>query len=394
MPLGESKLFILGAGFSKPAGFPLGSELWNEILSRLKYLSGRASKIEEDISDFIEYQNNVYGKTLTPSEINFEEFLGYLDIEHFLRLRGSDTWSSAGNEGTIVVKNLIAEILSELTPDPGKIPEVYLDFTNKLNPGDYVLTFNYDVLLERALEANKKPFRLFPDRLQSVNKYWGELESGEGDTSEDHDVIVLKMHGSIDWFDKLHYSNDINERKKQGLDTPPYHPVFNNADLLQLVELTQGPRFSNDPLRNIYRAKNIKNLNYREGMFLSSPLLLMPSTYKHVYFNKIHNFWEGMNSEGGLISRLVIIGYSFPTYDPYAIQVLYQIVRNFQSEWYQKNYPWVKKEKLVVITKCESELELNEYKQKKLRFVDWSKAILKSDGFDKNANDMIFKMNN
>jgi hypothetical protein len=392
MKLGESKLFILGAGFSKPAGFPLGAELWSEILSRTNHLTGRASKINDDIAAFIRYEKEVFGKILSPDKIDFEEFLGYLDFEHFLDLRGSETWSKDGNEGTIVVKNLIGEILTEILPVPANIPQLYFDFAQRLNPGDYVLTFNYDTLLETALDTLNKKYRLFPTKLESVGVSLGGLESGITDMSEEaiNDIVVLKLHGSIDWFDKTSYLKYIEDRKPYKLETPPFHPIFNKPELLGLEKLIKGPCFSEDPLLNVFRATKGKNINYREAFFLASPLLLTPSTQKHVYFNKVHNFWGGMNYEGGLTSKLVLIGYSIPSYDPYAIQVLYRIVRNFQSDWYRKEYPWVKKENMVVITKCASDIKLNEYMKKRLRFVDWSRAVIKSDGFDNEALEIIF----
>jgi hypothetical protein len=43
-----------------------------------------------------------------------------------------------------------------------------LEFAEGLQAGDRVLAFNYDILLERALEAVGKPFRLFSERLKSI----------------------------------------------------------------------------------------------------------------------------------------------------------------------------------------------------------------------------------
>jgi len=135
-------LFILGAGFSKPAGLPLGPELWDEIRRRGFAKSGRASKFREDLDNYIEYRNCCDGIKLTYEQVDFESFLAFLDIEHYLGLRGGDTWSSHGNEGQVVVKTLIGEILTERTPQIERIPQRYLDFASILKPNDLVLTFN------------------------------------------------------------------------------------------------------------------------------------------------------------------------------------------------------------------------------------------------------------
>jgi len=39
------RIFILGAGFSKPAGYSLANELWPMVSERGKSLTGRASKL-------------------------------------------------------------------------------------------------------------------------------------------------------------------------------------------------------------------------------------------------------------------------------------------------------------------------------------------------------------
>ena len=179
------RVIILGAGFSKPAGLPLADELWRQILNRSKTLCGRAEMLRDDLDAYVEYRRDCDGIELTHDTINFEEFLGFLDIEHYLGLRGSDTWSRDGNEGQIVVKTLIGEILTNHLPPKQNIPELYLEFTRRLQPNDYVLTFNYDVLLERALDAVGKPYRLFPDRYESVSRF-----SNIVDISKD-EIIIL-----------------------------------------------------------------------------------------------------------------------------------------------------------------------------------------------------------
>jgi hypothetical protein len=66
--------------------------------------------------------------------VNFEEFVSFLDVEHFLGLLGKNTWSSDGNETQVVIKTLIGEILAERMPSKDKIPEVYLEFARMLKP--------------------------------------------------------------------------------------------------------------------------------------------------------------------------------------------------------------------------------------------------------------------
>lgn len=191
----KCSLYILGAGFSRPAGLPLGTELWSELLHRGLSMGGRASKFRRDLEHYIKFKWHCDGEKLTPETVDFEAFLGFLDVEHYLGLRGSDTWSYDGNEGQIVTKILLGQILTERTPSTGNIPSLYISFAKALRPYDTIITFNYDILLERALEAAQVPYRLFPDRFESVSKF-----SATGDPREETEVVVLKMHGSVDWF--------------------------------------------------------------------------------------------------------------------------------------------------------------------------------------------------
>lgn len=159
------RLIILGAGFSRPAGFPLAVELWKQIretAAKRFSASDRAYKFNNDLQHYIDFRKETDGKVLTPEMVDFEDFMRFLDVEHYLGLRGSDTWSEDGNEGTIVTKFLIGEILATYVNRLNGVPQLYLDFARRLEPRDIVFTFNYDTLLERALDAIGEPYRCSP----------------------------------------------------------------------------------------------------------------------------------------------------------------------------------------------------------------------------------------
>jgi hypothetical protein len=136
------RLIILGAGFSRPAGFPLAPELWKEIRDTAASFSPglRAPKFIDDLDDYIAFRRETEGVILTPETVDFEDFMRFLDVEHYLGLRGSDTWSEDGNEGTVVTKFLIGKILARHTVALTKVPELYVEFATRLEPGDVVIT--------------------------------------------------------------------------------------------------------------------------------------------------------------------------------------------------------------------------------------------------------------
>ncbi|MCA1481216.1 SIR2 family protein, partial [Bradyrhizobium sp. NBAIM08] len=142
-------------------------------------------------------------------------------------------------EAQVVIKTLIGQILTERTPSLEQVPELYIEFAKRLQPNDLILTFNYDILLERALQRAGKRFRLFPYRFEHVGEYAATI-----DTTQE-EIVVLKVHGSVDWFDR----NPTTSR----------HPFFDDA-ALQTEPLVHGPRFAHDPLKEIRRVREIEKL--------------------------------------------------------------------------------------------------------------------------------------
>ncbi len=377
------RIFVLGAGFSKAAGLPLAGELWHRVYDRTQSLSGRAAKFHDDLKDYLEYRRKADGVDLSPDQVDLEDLMRVLDIEHFLGLRGSDTWSSHGNEGTVVVKTLIGEILAELTPSVDGIPELYLRFAGGLQPGDYVLTFNYDVLLERALEAAGKPYRLFRYRYSEVRDQLATI----GDSREE--VCVLKMHGSIDWFDRTEYGQRERLHRDAGGRTHPTDPVFSHADELGVTKLLEGPTFPDDPLNEMCRVKELKAAYQKDLLFLASPWLLAPSYFKIVYAGKVADFWCGAGYGGATNLGLAIIGFSLSPQDEYARQALYRLVINYQQIHWGEDLFGQTKSPLVIVDWCPDSGTLTKFKER-YRFVDWSRAVLYTDGLDEKAVDLVF----
>ena len=125
------RIIFLGAGFSKPAGLPLGISLWREIQERASTRYGRASKFHKDLQSYQAFRRDCDGIELAADQVDFEEFLGFLDIEFSLGLRGGDTWSDDGNETQVLIKTLIGEILTERTPRSSEVPELYIEFARR-----------------------------------------------------------------------------------------------------------------------------------------------------------------------------------------------------------------------------------------------------------------------
>lgn len=373
--------FILGAGFSRPAGLPLGSELFDEIL-RLAKLRDLDEYINKDIDSFLNYKRRTEGRMIRKEKINFEEFISFLDVEHFLGLKGKDNWSGEGNESQMIVRNLIGFILFNHQKQMANEQwSLYDDFANRLGPNDWIFTFNYDTVLEQVLARKNIPYRLFPYRHQL---------NDDGTTSSDlrDEVVILKLHGSINWFDSSSTVKYIGKTKKEyDRNAKPFNIVFKEPTKFDIHHLVDDPYSDESPLDNIYIVRNLDVYFYTSNFLLQCPLIVSPSYNKLVYLNPLKDYWWGFNRIGSLESRVAIIGFSLPKHDEYIKQPLYHLINNYQ--YFFNDTSFTKKAKLKLIDYRTTEADIRQYKRT-YRFIEKNKADFYLDGFNKEALDIIF----
>ncbi len=365
------RLLFLGAGFSQPAGLPLGRELFQAVRRSIIAEIGRDNHVERDLDRYIKYLNDCEGCCQTADTIDYEQFLAFLDMEHYLGLKGKDTWSDEGNESQLMVRRAIAKVLWERMP--ARPPTLYRNFARALTTSDVILTFNYDTLLESAFDAEGVPYRLFPDRYSEIGWGWNTP-----DNSKD-EVVLIKLHGSIDWFDRGVYER----RLAVANDCPtPYkvnHPVFADDAIVTPVPLTDGPRQKDDPLAKLYRVKDLGPLLNR-GFWECCPLILAPSQTKLFYAQPIREFWWGLQRTGGLSLSLGVVGYSLPPYDAYARQTLYHVFSNYTG--YEPDLEFNgRRKRRVRILDYRPDTDSGADIRTRYRFADWSRTDLRLDGF-------------
>ena len=248
--------------------------------------------------------------------------MSYLDLEHYLGLRGSDTWSEEGNESQLIIRNGIREVIYSKMPESPTAE--CIEFCQRLLPMDVVLTFNYDTLIEDTLDHLGKPYRLFPNRLKSV----GLMSSVIDSEAEKGEIVISKLHGSIDWYDKTPY---LKERELASQSRHPWesrHPVFKERSSVAHSPLIDGLAEEGDPLQYVHRVKDLSQISASQ-FWQCTPLILSPSSSKILYANPLKSLWRGLQQAGGLNLGLGVIGYSLPHYDEYARQALYHLMRNY-----------------------------------------------------------------
>ncbi|MDD2943690.1 MAG: hypothetical protein PHC51_12080, partial [bacterium] len=171
------RIYVLGAGFSRPAGLPVASELYSLVRQHIVDRHGHDTKFTRDVQDYLDYSTACGHSGQSEENLDLEQLMSYLDIEHYLGFRGSKTWSQEGNESQLMIRKAIGHVIHSRTPPPDTIPEIYLRFAEALSVHDTVLTLNYDLVLENALRAVGKPFRRYPNRFESISEHGGTLDN-------------------------------------------------------------------------------------------------------------------------------------------------------------------------------------------------------------------------
>ena len=362
----------------------LGEELFREVRERVLAQYGPENVLDADLDYFAKYRSTCKGVKPSLAAIDYEEFLGFLDVEHALGFRGGDSITSEGNETQLIVKKLIGQILQERMPRlPCDLPSLYLEFAAHLGPGDRVLTFNYDTLLEQALTAVGKPFRLFPNRFESVDPRHGY---GVLDNSLE-EVVVLKLHGSVDWFDRAPYE-EVMAAVGDPKYVPKWYPHFADSNPYALAPLLEGLQMPDDPMLRIHRMRNL-SAYYSQPFVPQPPFVLTPSASKILYFELLKPLWGGIGGAGGLNLGMAIIGYSLPPHDAHARQAIYRLTDNYTHFEPDLEIGGVKKLPLRIVNLAHNDSDVSEFRSR-YGFIDWSRTETSLDGFGDAAIEFIF----
>ena len=161
--------------------------------------------------------------------LDLERVLAYSHRKHYLRLMGSDEYFEHGSQSIVAVRKAIQHALILATPH--NTPPLYRELAARLTPNNCVLTFNYDTLLEQALDDIGKPYTLTPE-------WWLEERStGSGQRYVD----LLKLHDSIDWYDRQYHDDAMRYHSDQGHEVPNRDPIFGPNPSVPSESLSRGP---------------------------------------------------------------------------------------------------------------------------------------------------------
>ena len=214
-------VYVIGAGISKSAGYPLGLELFDEVdnFVRAHAPSFNRFQYKTDWNNLCSWlESNPNPLIAEAYRIRHMEYLfSILDIAPMMTADNLSSVFAASKKDAASVEEaqrtyeysryrrillwaLEAYLGYKHDQDAkkGKVPEALITFSRKVRAGDVVITFNYDSTLERTFLIEKK---------WSVHDGYGFEIVLRGPRSErlevpNSPVVILHLHGATGWYRK------------------------------------------------------------------------------------------------------------------------------------------------------------------------------------------------
>ncbi len=172
----KNRVFILGAGFSAAAGVPLTAPLLDKAM---KKFAAECPGIFERVDGYAkESTGNIDGE-VDYAGVSFSDLCTFLEYIELREYGGGERWTNAGSREKLALRFYLAKTIVEHTPSERDLPDLYVEFASQLHERDIIISFNWDSLLEVALQKLGKPYTY--------------------NFGEENAIKLCKLHGSINW---------------------------------------------------------------------------------------------------------------------------------------------------------------------------------------------------
>ena len=271
----RGSLFVLGAGFSADAGFPLIAGLRERVLSFIASHRHPSWDVHIHPSKYFErgqfYAGLDHINSIAGPSLQFEELLQAL-YRHLETAVDQDPCFVTRR----IIQDATAYLLWEVHTALQNPPAPYLNFARRVAAGCHqVLSFNWDLLAEFSLEREGIAWRYSPSGVT---------------------VPVFKPHGSINW----------SRHDEDGLQ----------AESPRWIPISDGSGFSfieDDPFNDPFAEGPNQDLR---------PLVLPGGLERHS--RSLEYIWRSASECLADAPEVVFIGYSLPEYDQFAIEFFLQ----------------------------------------------------------------------
>ncbi len=298
-PQQVQKAYVLGAGFSKPFGFPLLHDLFTEVLEFADskraepFWNEFGGQLKQFICDLFPLCPLVPGHY--PDIVEVTDMLqGLRDLNgvfegSILPLKPEELLSSFRKALAVVFHRKLVEVAGK-KPIGGR-------FFQSIEPGTVFVSLNWDNVLECGLYNAKKRFGF---------KY---------DEKKPDRILVIKPHGSIDWF---RHSKEDEQKRYRDLYSPLSAPV-------QCRE-SQGDNDNHQYyLKRRVTLSRIRSIEHPDRALdvlskaLREPEVVTIGHGKADSIGSLDSRVEGMWKQAGAIlpraKEILIVGYSLPRDD-------------------------------------------------------------------------------
>lgn len=224
----DSNVYILGAGFSRPAGLPLVSDFMFQMRDALEWHADKGNRqAVEAISKVLQFRLNATSSAyrVRVDLENIEDLFSLaaasaenLDEAMKVAIASTIGWATCkshacttgfrakeGSSPSFPGQWQLSDPLNRAWKVPmyDFIAKTLLDRWGETSPStkSTILSFNYDVLLEAALARTDIPFSYGVKSLDNS----GSSSSGN---AESH--LLLKLHGSVNWAVPKHKRTEIS----------------------------------------------------------------------------------------------------------------------------------------------------------------------------------------
>ena len=283
--------YVFGAGASLHVGYPLASTMGEALLD---YMLGYPAQPYPNAAQFL---IDTFGKSLNIEVVITELESRIKDAE----ARGDGTNRMRLGTRRGFLRDALGAWFREIHTKPAP---TYAEFADKIaQPGDVVITFNYDDSLERELKRTGK---------WDISRGYG-FQLGAVEHSSD--VLVLKLHGSINWLVSILGGAKPGSGWMVSSDPSAlgHHPVIRADDLDYLGY------------------KDFSGHTYTSGGAFAC--LILPGRTKEFFYDtsggrEYAEFWDSLWSQAAEAlkrsDKMVLCGYSMLSVDQRARELLLQ----------------------------------------------------------------------
>jgi hypothetical protein len=270
------RVFILGAGVSASCGIPVAQNILRAAMDRLESHDG---PVRDRIHKLLDYLYPSFSIALR-NYPNIEDFMNLVEMAQQVNSKDfieSSMWPAKD------LAKVAASVLQAVTDFLwGQMKDCNLDPLKKfakyvLAEGDTVVTFNWDVTLEKVLDED-----------DDLLNFWYEPTA---------EILLLKPHGSIDWFRRAKLPKDIASSALRKIDD----------------ELSVYPEFT---------------LAKHKAMKSQTPVIVPPVAIKDFRSPFFQKTWTRVYRVVSQATEVYFIGYSLPKEDQFARLVLSRALLN------------------------------------------------------------------